>query len=144
VLKSGAPGDAADDGDVYESGWYAQFIPDRGSITITPKVYDASGKDLDIRSGNNKDKGVTTCQVIAPRRNALHNRLLRGLTDAALTALVPVITVALTQLQSGLSISKLVMLGFTSQAIRAAVVPESVPSTTTATPAKTAPASATS
>jgi hypothetical protein len=143
-FKRGAAVEASDDGDVYESGWYAQFIPGQGSVTLTPRVYDASGNEVDIRSGNNKDKGITTCQVVAPRRNALHNRLLRGLTDAALTALVPVITVALTQLQSGLSISKLVMLGFTSQAIRAAVVPESVPSTTTTPPAKTAPASSTS
>jgi hypothetical protein len=144
ITYGGGTSASSEDGDVYESGWYAQFIPGKGSITIKPRVYDASGKEVDIRSGDNKDRGTTTCKVSAPQRNALHNRLLRGLTDAALTALVPVITVALTQLQSGLSISKLVMLGFTSQAIRAAVVPESVPSTTTAPPAKTAAASSTS
>jgi hypothetical protein len=69
---------------------------------------------------------------------------LRGLIDASITAVVPVITVALTQVQNGgdLTVDKLVLLGFTSQAIRAAVVPESVPATPEAQSAKTAAADA--
>ena len=50
---------------------------------------------------------------------------MRGLVDAWITALVPITTVALTQVQDT-GLDKLVLLGFTSQAIRAAVVPDSV------------------
>jgi hypothetical protein len=67
-------------------------------------------------------------EVAQPRSMMLHARLLRGLLEATITAVVPVITVALTQVQNGgtLGIDKLVLLGFTSQAIRAAVVPDPV------------------
>jgi hypothetical protein len=60
------------------------------------------------------------------------------LLDASITAVVPIITVALTQVQ-GMGLDKLVLLGFTSQAIRAAVVPDPV-SPATATPAPAASA----
>lgn len=120
----------------YEPGWEVQYIPVRGTNNITAEVYDATGKELAIRpSGDSdkdpdKDKGIWSIPVSAPASTTLHRRLLRGLIDAAITALVPVITVAVTQAQNGgdLAMDKLVLLGFTSQAIRAAVVPESIKS----------------
>ena len=117
------------DDDVYEQGWEIQFIPLRGKFTITPQVYDAEGKPVTIRTSTDPtktNKGVTTIQVDAPSSNVWHARVLRGLLEAGITALVPVITVALTQVQAGVGVDRLVLLGFTSQAIRAAVVPESV------------------
>jgi len=129
-----------DEPDMYEFGWYSQFIPVAGSITVAPRIDDAKGAEVTIRNAKDPDKGVIPFEVGAPPRNALHKRLLRGLLDAAITAIVPVVTVALTQVQNGgdLALDKLVLLGFTSQAIRAAVVPESVtggPKTAAAKPA---------
>jgi hypothetical protein len=61
--------------------------------------------------------------IIQPPSNS---RALRGVLDAAITAFVPVVTVAVTQRPDDLDLGKLILLGFTSQAIRAAVIPESV------------------
>jgi hypothetical protein len=138
-----------EENEVYESGWESQLISQRGDFTVTAQVYDSSGQEVAIRSGGpveesdsrktafsggdgpvesetESQKGVFTMTVGAPAASTLRARLLRGLLDAAITALVPVIAVAVTQAQNGgeLPIDKLVMLGFTSQAIRAAVVPE--------------------
>ncbi|HEX4274187.1 MAG TPA: hypothetical protein VHZ74_02480 [Bryobacteraceae bacterium] len=119
-----APRDAnnSSDDDIYESGWHAQFIPAPGKITITPMLYDHDGKELTIRKENNKEKGVVPLTVGPPPGN--NKRFVRGVIDAAITAVVPVVTVALTQNGADLTFDKLVLLGFTSQAIRAAVVPE--------------------
>ena len=72
--------------------------------------------------------------------------MVRGLIDATITALVPVITVAVTQFNNGsgqpsdLDFKALVLLGFTSQAIRAAVVPDTSDATPDPAPAKPAAA----
>jgi hypothetical protein len=146
-----------EDNEVYEAGWEAQLISQRGDFTVTAQVYDSRGNEIPIRgaaklkeldarrtthfsggdaepappesgdSGEDKSqKGVFSLKVGPPPASTLRARLLRGLLDAAITAVVPVIAVAVTQVQNGgdLPIDKLVMLGFTSQAIRAAVVPE--------------------
>jgi hypothetical protein len=125
--------------DSYERGWDTQIIPPRGAIKLTPVITDADGNGVTLQPTADPEKGVTNYQVCAPRSNTLNSRLLRGLIDASITALVPVITVALTQVQNGgnLTVDKLVLLGFTSQAIRAAIVPESVSGPAEPQPAKT-------
>jgi hypothetical protein len=112
----------------YEDDWESQLLLTRRSITVQPGVYDATGNELAIRTSTEPLKGMFEFEVAQPRSMMLHARLLRGLLEATITAVVPVITVALTQVQNGgtLGIDKLVLLGFTSQAIRAAVVPDPV------------------
>ncbi len=133
-------GDPASPDDLYERGWEIQFIPSRGVLQVTPEVYDSHGNAVAIRdsSEDTKNKGVVTFEVVPPPSNTLTSRLLRGLIDASITAVVPVVTVAITQVQNGgqSDIGQLVLLGFTSQAIRAAVIPESV--STPLEPAKSA------
>jgi hypothetical protein len=129
--------------DDYEEDWDSQFLLSRGEVSIEPEVYDSVGNKLAIRSATEPDKGIFKFDVVQPPSNVRHARLLRGLLDAVITAVVPVITVALTQVQNGgtLGIDKLVLLGFTSQAIRAAVIPDSVAVTPVApTPNAKAPA----
>jgi hypothetical protein len=124
--------------DYYEEDWESQFMLARGSVTIEPEVYDAVGNKMVIRPSTEPDKGVFKFDVVRSHSDPLHARLLRGLLDASITAVVPIITVALTQVQD-MGIDKLVLLGFTSQAIRAAVVPDPVspaPATPAATSAK--------
>jgi hypothetical protein len=126
-------------GEAWELGWEFQLIPKPGRLTIRPEVYDSSGKVVAIRASRDggEGKGVETFPIAPPARK-LFKRSLRGLLDATITALVPVITVAVTQLQNGgsTSIGKLLLLGFTSQAIRAAVVPDPVASASNSMPAK--------
>ena len=127
--------------DNYEEDWEAQFLLSRGSVTVEPEVYDAVGNKVTIRPEKEPEKGIFKFDVIQSPANALHARLLRGLLDATITAVVPVITVALTQVQNGgaLGLDKLVLLGFTSQAIRAAVIPDPalpLPAATAKAPAK--------
>lgn len=114
--------------DNYEEDWESQFLLSRGSVTVQPEVFDAHGNELVIRPSTESDKGIFKFDVVQPPSNIRRARLIRGLLDATITAVVPVVTVALTQVQNGgtLGIDKLVLLGFTSQAIRAAVVPDSV------------------
>jgi hypothetical protein len=107
----------------------------RGSVTIEPEVYDAIGNRMTIRPLTEPEKGIFKFDVVRSHSDPLHARLLRGLLDASITAVVPIITVALTQVQDT-GLDKLVLLGFTSQAIRAAVVPDPV------TPAPAAPVAA--
>jgi hypothetical protein len=133
--------------DEVEQGWEIQLIPRDGKTLLTPEVFDAVGEKLQIRpSAKEKDKdkgeeaaqkGVLDFEVAQPGKNTLTQRLTRGTIDAVLTAIVPVVTVALTQFQNGgnLGIDKLVLIGFTSQAIRAAIVPD-----TTSTALDTQPA----
>jgi hypothetical protein len=136
-------------GDYYEDDWQTQLLLPSGKVTVQPAVYDARGNELAIRPSTESEKGIVSLEVVQPPSIVRHARLLRGLLDAAITALVPVITVALTQVQNGgtLGIDKLVLLGFTSQAIRAAVVQDSVstpppppPATPTALPSNAKPA----
>ncbi len=119
--------------DYYEDDWESQFMLARGSVTIEPEVYDAIGNKMAIRPSTEPDKGIFKFDVVQSRSDPLHARLLRGLLDASITAVVPIVTVALTQVQDT-GLEKLVLLGFTSQAIRAAVVPDPV------SPAPAAPA----
>jgi len=122
-----------------------------GEVTLGPHVYDAKGDELkrlppengmaasdeankkaaekpsDDKTKDSKG-GVLefTFTVSAPESNPF-KRLFRGFIEAVLTALVPVATVALTQFNSqSVGFGKLLVIGFTSQAIRAAVIPESV------------------
>jgi hypothetical protein len=111
--------------DYYEEDWESQFMLARGSVTIEPEVYDAVGNKLTIRPSTEPEKGMFKFDVVRSHSDPLHARLLRGLLDASITAVVPIITVALTQVQDT-GLDKLVLLGFTSQAIRAAVVPDQV------------------
>lgn len=122
----------------YERGWEVQFIPPRGKVTVVPVVYDFAGREIEFfpQTPDDANKIMKICDVRVPSTNTLHTRLMRGLLDAAITALVPVVSVALTTLHSGVpGVENLILLGFSSQAIRAAVVPESV---TSASPGKTA------
>lgn len=75
-----------------------------------------------------KIKGVIDLEIEPPAASTIQARVLRGALDASITAVVPVVSVALTHFdkESMLGIDKLALLGFTSQAIRAVVVPESV------------------
>ena len=126
--------------DNYEDDWESQFLLTRvKGVTVEPEICDATGNKLVIRPTTEPEKGIFKFDVVQPPANMRHARLARGLLDAAITAVVPVITVALTQVQNGgtMGIDKLVLLGFTSQAIRAAVVPDSV-SPAPATPAAAA------
>ena len=121
------PSDSATDEDaVYELGWDVQFMPQRGRIVVTPEVYDSDGQLVPIQQSE-KNKGQASLDVVAPPSTVLRARVVRGLLDAIITALVPVVTVAIANVgQSGsLPIEKLVLLGFTSQAIRSAIVPGS-------------------
>jgi hypothetical protein len=124
--------------DNYEEGWESQFMLARGDVTIEPEVYDGAGNKMTIRPSAEPKKGIFDFKVVQCPSNALRARLSRGLLDAAITAVVPVVTVALTQAQ-GTGLGKLVLLGFTSQAIRAAVVPDPVsPAAVTPAPAANA------
>ena len=127
-------GDPADD--EFEQGWCIQLMRTRGVVTLTPEVYEKGGTPVKIRQApgtqGEKDKtppikGQLTYEITQPAKSTLSARVTRGFVDAILTAIVPVVTVALTQVQNGgtLGIDKLVLIGFTSQAIRAAIVPES-------------------
>ncbi len=116
--------------DTYELGWDVQILPSSDKMIVIPEIYDATGKEVTIRPliGAETDKGEFSVDVVAAPSKPLHKRLLRGLIDAALTAVVPVISVALAQInQPGSpSIHTLIVIGFTSQAIRAVVVPDPV------------------
>jgi hypothetical protein len=128
--------------DNYEEDWESQFLLSRGSVSVEPEVYDSVGNKVVIRPSTEPEKGMFKFDVVQPPSNVRHARLLRGLLDATITAVVPVITVALTQAQNGgtLGIDKLVLLGFTSQAIRAAVIPDPVSNPSAATANTKAPA----
>jgi hypothetical protein len=110
----------------WEEGWTMQYIPAGRRFTVEPAIYDSAGNQVAIRKTPDSDKGIAPIQVA--RTTGIKKRLFRGAIDAAITALVPVATVAVTEVQNGgaLSAYKLILLGFTSQAIRAAVIPESV------------------
>jgi hypothetical protein len=110
----------------WEEGWSMQYIPSYRHFTVTPAIYDSAGNELAITKSATSDKGKAEIRVTSTRNAS--GRAIRGIVDAVITALVPVVTVAVTQVQNGgmISIEKLVLLGFTSQAIRAAILPESV------------------
>jgi hypothetical protein len=131
--------DGADRG--YEHGWEVQFIASRGNLVVDPEIYDRSGKRVNIRSKEDApEKGQLDETIGPPKSDGPFWRSLRGAADAVLTALVPVVTVAVTQGSGTLDIGKLILLGFTSQAIRAAIVPESTVATKTEPqPVTTAP-----
>ncbi|HXE64043.1 MAG TPA: hypothetical protein VN519_10920 [Bryobacteraceae bacterium] len=110
----------------WEEGWCMQYIPSYRHFTVTPAIYDSTGNEVTITSPDDPEKGRAEIRVTSITNAS--GRAVRGIVDAVITALVPVVTVALTQVQNGgmLSVDKLVLLGFTSQAIRAAILPESV------------------
>jgi len=110
----------------WEEGWSMQYIPSYRHFTVTPAIYDSAGNELAIAKSATSDKGKAEIRVTSTTNAS--GRAIRGIIDAVITALVPVVTVAVTQVQNGgmISIEKLVLLGFTSQAIRAAILPESV------------------
>jgi hypothetical protein len=139
----------------WEEGWTIQYIPSFSRFIVEPAIYDSAGHELPIlkeeagkgtqrKDGRASDrkwawrkgreiadaarnrKGAVEIRVM--RATGLSTRAIRGFIDAVITALVPVVTVAITQVQNGeeLTADKLILLGFTSQAIRAAVLPESV------------------
>jgi len=112
----------------YEQGWEAQFILPPGDNIIKPIVQDRCGAKIQLLNEQGKVDDPLHVQVGQPRSSTLYSRAVRGLIDASITALVPVFTVAFTQFQNGgdLTVVKLILLGFTSQAIRSAVLPESV------------------
>jgi hypothetical protein len=147
TAETESPEDAEDKD--YEQGWQIQLIRAAGEVTLAPHVYDAKGDELkrlppengkaaneeaskkvaekpaDDKTKDSKG-GVLEFPVSAPDSNPF-KRLFRGFIEAVLTALVPVATVALTQFNSqSVGFGKLLVIGFTSQAIRAAVIPESV------------------
>lgn len=110
----------------WEEGWSMQYIPSYRHFTVTPAIYDSAGNEVPITKSATSDKGKAEIRVTSTINAS--GRAIRGIVDAVITALVPVVTVAVTQVQNGgmISIEKLVLLGFTSQAIRAAILPESV------------------
>jgi hypothetical protein len=133
----------------WEEGWTLQYIPSFRRFTVEPEIYDSAGHELVIRKvadppneqpmGKGRKarqqreqerelerRGIVEIRVA--RATGVSTRAIRGFIDAIITALVPVVTVAVTQVQNGgaLTANKLVLLGFTSQAIRAAILPESV------------------
>ena len=121
---------------MYEQGWDIQVLVEHNPFILTPDVYDAKGLPVDIRKSDPK-KGFTD---VSPKQSlalSVPVRVARGVADALITAVLPVLTVAVAQIQDwtgpGLGIDKLVLLGFTSQAIRTAILPETTP----ATPAQT-------
>jgi hypothetical protein len=91
-------------------------------------VQDSSGKKVPLFNEDGKPKDPIHIEVGQQTTSTVYSRAVRGLIDASITALVPVFTVAFTQFQNGgdLTVVKLILLGFTSQAIRSAVLPESV------------------
>jgi hypothetical protein len=131
----------------WEEGWSMQYIPSQRVFSVTPAIYDSAGNEVSIGTSDNSGKGKAEIRVTSSANAS--GRAIRGLIDALITALVPVVTVAFTQVQNGgmLSTNKLILLGFTSQAIRAAILPETVrpePSSVTAADARgtaTAPSS---
>jgi hypothetical protein len=121
--------------EVSENGWEVQLILPIGSARLTPDVYDFGGKKIAIRPDptTEKTKGVLDYSVAPNDPIAVTARLIRGLVDAMITASVPVLTVAITQFQTNstnLTPYTLILLGFTSQAVRAAIIPESTSATT--------------
>ncbi|HYP06266.1 MAG TPA: hypothetical protein VER03_08510 [Bryobacteraceae bacterium] len=139
--KPAGTAQSIDEGKEYESGWDIQVLARGGELTLTPEVYDTRGEKIEVRK-TDETKGVLTVRPQKSLASDVSARTLRGIVDAFITAIVPVLTVAITQLQSGsaegLDISKLVLLGFTSQAIRTAIVPESTDTSTMTTGAATA------
>ena len=125
ITSDGGQGATRIDED-WEHGWEVQFIPRRGKVKIMPHVYDRKGVEVAIRSEADKEQGNLELDVEAPSGGAMRSRLLRGFLDAVITAVVPVISVAITQADSGggLGIDRLTLLGFSSQAIRTAILPE--------------------
>jgi hypothetical protein len=110
---------------IWEEGWTMQHIPTGRRFSVEPDIYDSVGNQVAIKiEGSPKGRA----QIRVTRSSDVSKRALRAVIDAVITALVPVITVAVTQAQDAkpLSIRYLIFLGFTSQAIRAAILPESV------------------
>lgn len=139
VVGSAVPA-GSDPLDYYEQGWETALVLPQGAFKVSPEVYAFDGKKLNIQSATDTSgpKGVVALDVVSPQSTTLTSRLWRGLIDAIITAVVPVITVALTQFQThtSLGIGKLILLGFTSQAVRAAILPESISNSPDPRPAK--------
>lgn len=119
----------------WEEGWSMQYIPSQRHFTVTPAIYDSAGNEVSIGTSDSSGKGKAEIRVTSSTNAS--GRAIRGLIDALITALVPVVTVAFTQVQNGgmVSTNKLILLGFTSQAIRAAILPETVRPESSAAPA---------
>lgn len=121
--------------DRYESGWDVQLVPTRGQLEIAPIVIH-NGAEVLVEPG----KIRPTPQLDVKARMTTQTpvaRALRGLVDAGVTAIVPVLTVAVTQANGSgdQPWTTLIALGFTSQAIRAVIVPESANSGSSTSPA---------
>jgi hypothetical protein len=115
----------------WEEGWSTQFIPGSDGkageqLWVWPCIQDSDGHEVALpkRRDGTTIKGADSITTVPT--TGFGNRLFRGVIDALLTALVPVVTVAITQLGSGADpgIAKLVTIGFTSQAIRSVIVSE--------------------
>jgi hypothetical protein len=117
----------------WEEGWSTQFILDpdaKQQLWVWPCIqdrdgdHDASYVTLPKRRDGKTIKGA--CPFTTLPNTGFGIRLFRGVIDALLTALVPVVTVAITQLGNSADpgVAKLVTIGFTSQAIRSAIVPD--------------------
>ena len=119
----------ADKLDIYERGWEVQFISPRGQLVVDPEIYDAKGTPVPLRAEQHPAKGKLEVPVGSSKADSTIARTFRGAVDAMITALVPVVTVAVTQGAGTLEVGKLILLGFTSQAIRAAVAPETTTTT---------------
>ncbi len=115
----------------YEEDWESRFLLPPGNNTVLPYVLDHAGNEvklcvIDPETKKLKPKEPIAVDVRDQKSGTVGSRAVRGLIDASITALVPVITVAFTQFQNGgdITILKLILLGFTSQAIRSAVLPD--------------------
>lgn len=104
----------------YERGWDIQLVPTAGEFRLSPEVYKA-GERVPSSSSS-------LCVSVQSNGHQASKRITRLGMDAFATAIVPVATVAITQYQTNAPIAwtTLISLGFTTQAIRAAILPESV------------------
>jgi hypothetical protein len=127
-------------GEQYETGWHIQLVRKPGQLILAPEIY-LDGQKISA----NPDEIAPPKPVeltIGPRPlPPIRKRLARAFADSIVTAIVPVVTVALTQTQTNadLTWTTLISLGVTSQAIRSAILPETV-NASAARPATQAPA----
>ena len=124
-------------GENFESGWSILLMPQSGTLLLSPRVY-LNGELVEELPNElvSSEKLRSPLKIKVAWQNGAQAgaRLLRGGVDALVTAIVPVITLAVAQAQSNavnLEWTTLVSLGLTSQAIRAAIVPESMPTVVT-------------
>jgi hypothetical protein len=111
----------------WEEGWSTQFIPDPDAsqqLWVWPCIQERAGNYLTLPKRRDGTTVKGACDFTTLPNTGFGIRLFRGVIDALLTALVPVVTIAITQIGNATDpgITKLVTIGFTSQAIRSAIV----------------------